>query len=240
MPEKTIPQHIGIIMDGNGRWAQNIGKPRSFGHREGLEAAKRITKAASEMGIKYITLYVFSTENWKRTEAEVSFLMQLLKYHLKKELDFYRENQTKVLHSGDILTLPTQVQNELKSVIKDTADYEGLTVNLAINYGGRNEIIRAANKWLEKNRSENTLLSEKDLVSFMDQPEVPDPDLIIRTAGEKRLSNFLLWESAYSEFYFSDKFWPEWTKTELEAAVNEYMNRDRKFGAVPKAQEQIN
>ena len=240
MPEKTIPQHIGIIMDGNGRWAQNIGKPRSFGHREGLEAAKRITKAASEMGIKYITLYVFSTENWKRTEAEVSFLMQLLKYHLKKELDFYRENQTKVLHSGDISALPTQVQNELKSVIKDTADYEGLTVNLAINYGGRNEIIRAANKWLEKNRSENTLLSEKDLVSFMDQPEVPDPDLIIRTAGEKRLSNFLLWESAYSEFYFSDKFWPEWTKTELEAAVNEYMNRDRKFGAVPKAQEQIN
>ena len=162
MPEKSIPKHIGIIMDGNGRWARNLGKPRSFGHREGLEAAKRITKAASEMGIKYITLYVFSTENWKRTESEVSFLMQLLKYHLKKEFDFYRENQTRVLHSGDITALPGPVQMEIKSVVSDTADFKGLTVNLAINYGGRDEIMRAANKWLEKNRSSESLLTEKD------------------------------------------------------------------------------
>ena len=240
MPEKSIPQHIGIIMDGNGRWAQNLGKPRSFGHREGLEAAKRITKAASELGIKYITLYVFSTENWKRTEAEVSFLMQLLKYHLKKEFDFYRENQTRVLHSGNMTALPESVQKEIISVIRDTADFAGLTVNLAINYGGRDEIIRAANKWLKKNRSSDTPIEEKDILSFMDQPDVPDPDLIIRTAGEKRLSNFLLWESAYSEFYFSDKFWPEWTKTDLEDAVDNYMKRDRKFGAVPEAQEKNN
>ncbi len=212
MPEKSIPQHIGIIMDGNGRWAQNLGKPRSFGHREGLEAAKRITKAASELGVQYITLYVFSTENWKRAEAEVSFLMQLLKYHLKKEFDFYRENQTRVLHSGDITTLPEQVRKEIKSVVHDTADFKGLTVNLAINYGGRDEIIRAANRWLRENRSSDTPITEESLISFMDQPGVPDPDLIIRTAGEKRLSNFLLWESAYSEYYFSDKFWPEWTK----------------------------
>ena len=239
MPEKSIPQHIGIIMDGNGRWAQNLGKPRSFGHREGLEAAKRITKAASEIGIKYITLYVFSTENWKRTEAEVSFLMQLLKYHLKKEFDFYRENQTRVLHSGNITALPEAVQKEIRSVVKDTSDYTGLTVNLAINYGGRDEIMRAANKWLEKNKSSNSLITEKDILSFMDQPEVPDPDLIIRTAGEKRLSNFLLWESAYSEFYFSDKFWPEWTKADLEEAVDNYMTRDRKFGAVPEMQEKV-
>ena len=237
MPEKSIPKHIGIIMDGNGRWARNLGKPRSFGHREGLEAAKRITKAASEMGIKYITLYVFSTENWKRTESEVSFLMQLLKYHLKKEFDFYRENQTRVLHSGDITALPGPVQMEIKSVVSDTADFKGLTVNLAINYGGRDEIMRAANKWLEKNRSSESLLTEKDLISNMDQPGIPDPDLIIRTAGEKRLSNFLLWESAYSEFYFSEKFWPEWTKSDLEEAVNEYLKRDRKFGAVPQMQE---
>lgn len=234
MPEKNIPQHIGLIMDGNGRWAQNLGKPRSFGHREGLEAAKRITVAASELGIKYITLYVFSTENWKRTEAEVSFLMQLLKYHLKKEFDFYRENQTRVLHSGDKNKLPDTVKKEIDSVVKDTADFKGLTVNLAINYGGRDEIMRAANRWLEKNRNSENSLTETELVQFMDQPDVPDPDLIIRTAGEKRLSNFLLWESAYSEYYFSDKFWPEWGKEDLEKAVKEYMNRDRKFGAVPQ------
>ena len=240
MPERNIPQHIGIIMDGNGRWARKLGKPRSFGHREGLEAAKRITKAASEIGIKYITLYVFSTENWKRTETEVSFLMQLLKYHLKKEFDFYRDNQTRVLHSGDITALPEAVQSEIKSVIRDTSGFKGLTVNLAINYGGRDEIIRAANKWLKKNRSSETLLTENDLVSYMDQPDVPDPDLIIRTAGEKRLSNFLLWGSAYSEFYFSDKFWPEWTKADLEEAVDSYMKRNRKFGAVPDTQEKNN
>ncbi len=234
MPERTIPQHIGIIMDGNGRWAQNLGKPRSFGHREGLEAAKRITKAASELGIKYITLYVFSTENWKRTEAEVSFLMQLLKYHLKKEFDFYRENQTRVLHSGDITSLPDQVKKEINAVVRDTAGFKGLTVNLAINYGGRDEIMRAANRWLDKNRTSDSSINEKELTAFMDQPEVPDPDLIIRTAGEKRLSNFLLWESAYSEFYFSEKFWPEWTKKELEEAIREYMKRNRKFGAVPQ------
>ncbi len=232
MPENIYPQHIAIIMDGNGRWARNIGKPRSFGHREGLEAAKRITKAASQMGIKYLTLYVFSTENWKRTESEVSFLMQLLKYHLKKELDFYRENQTRVIHSGDISSLPETVQREILSVIRDTADFNGLTVNLAINYGGRNEIIRAANRWLDKNRDTDNSFSEDDFRQYLDQPEMPDPDLIIRTAGEKRLSNFLLWESAYSEFYFSEKFWPEWCAGDLETAVKNYMSRDRKFGAV--------
>ena len=232
MPENIYPQHIAIIMDGNGRWARNIGKPRSFGHREGLEAAKRITKAASQMGIKYLTLYVFSTENWKRTESEVSFLMQLLKYHLKKELDFYRENQTRVIHSGDISSLPETVQREILSVIRDTADFKGLTVNLAINYGGRNEIIRAANRWLDKNRNTDNSFSEDDFRQYLDQPEIPDPDLIIRTAGEKRLSNFLLWESAYSEFYFSEKFWPEWCAGDLETAVKNYMSRDRKFGAV--------
>ncbi len=135
------------------------------------------------MGIKYITLYVFSTENWKRTEAEVSFLMQLLKYHLKKELDFYRENQTRVLHSGDISALPSQVKKEINSVIKDTADYKGLTVNLAINYGGRDEIIRAANKWIEKT-DQKILYYLKRYSIFHGSAEVPDPDLIIRTAGE--------------------------------------------------------
>ena len=160
--------------------------------------------------------------------------MQLLKYHLKKEFDFYRENQTRVLHSGDITSLPDQVKKEINAVVRDTAEFKGLTVNLAINYGGRDEIMRAANRWLEKNRTSGSSLNEKELKRFMDQPEVPDPDLIIRTAGEKRLSNFLLWESAYSELYFSEKFWPEWTKKELEEAIREYMKRNRKFGAVPQ------
>ena len=231
MSDKKLPVHIGIIMDGNGRWAQNLGKPRSFGHQEGLKTAKKIAIAALNAGVKYLSLYVFSTENWKRTEEEVSFLMQLIKSHLRAEYNFYKENKIRVLHSGDLKKLPKEIQKEITDITNETLAFDKLAVNLAINYGGRDEIIRAVNRWM-KNRSGDEELTENDLGKYLDLPDVPDPDLIIRTAGDLRLSNFLLWESAYSEFYFSEKAWPEWTEEDFNNAIQEYMKRDRKFGAV--------
>lgn len=232
---QKLPVHIGIIMDGNGRWAKEKGKPRSFGHREGLKTAKRIIKAASDIGIKFISLYTFSTENWKRAEKETSFLMKLLKTHLKREYNFYRENRIRVLHSGYLDGLPKDIIMEIKQVKKDTAGYPGLTVNLAVNYGGRNEIIRAVNRIIKKykNEEKNKLKITEEIVrENLDLPEFPDPDLIIRTGGEKRLSNFLLWESAYSELIFSPVLWPDWEETELINAVKEYQQRERRFGGV--------
>ncbi|MCL2792249.1 MAG: polyprenyl diphosphate synthase [Spirochaetaceae bacterium] len=231
MSDKKLPVHIGIIMDGNGRWAQSLGKPRSFGHQEGLKTAKKIALAALNAGVNYLSLYVFSTENWKRTEEEVSFLMRLIKNHLKAEYDFYKENRIKVLHSGDLAKLPKEIQKEITDVTEATASFDKLSVNLAINYGGRDEIIRAVNRWT-KSRSNTENLTESDLKKHLDLPDVPDPDLIIRTAGDLRLSNFLLWESAYSEFYFSSKSWPEWTEEDFNNAIQDYMTRDRKFGAL--------
>lgn len=233
MSEKKPPVHIAIIMDGNGRWAQSKGKPRSFGHQEGLKAAKRITLAASQAGVKFLSLYAFSTENWKRTESEVSFLMQLIKLHLKKEYDFYRKNMIRVIHSGNLEMLPADVKKEINDVTESTSSFKGLTVNLAINYGGRDEIVRAVNRWTAANPSPDSRITENSLQNYLDHPDLPDPDLIIRTAGEKRLSNFLLWESAYSEYYFSDKYWPEWEEADLATAINSYRKRERKFGAVP-------
>ena len=158
MSDKKLPVHIGIIMDGNGRWAQSLGKPRSFGHQEGLKAAKRIAVAALNAGVKYLSLYVFSTENWKRAEDEISFLMQLIKKHLKAEYDFYRENQIRVFHSGDLKKLPREIQNEITDVTKATSSFDKLSVNLAINYGGRDEIIRAINRWIEKKSGPEDLI----------------------------------------------------------------------------------
>ncbi|MBI9100084.1 MAG: di-trans,poly-cis-decaprenylcistransferase, partial [Spirochaetaceae bacterium] len=197
-----LPNHVGIIMDGNGRWAKNRGLIRSKGHREGLESAKRIVKAAADIGLKYISLYVFSTENWKRAEEEISFLMVLIKTYLKSEFKFYKENKIKVVHSGDLKKLPPDIQKEITTIVHDTKDFTGLTMNLLINYGGKDEILRAVNKWNKTGRS--SVLDEETLYSFFDAPEVPPLDLIIRSAGERRLSNFLLWQSAYAEYYFSE------------------------------------
>ena len=227
-----LPVHVGIIMDGNGRWAERRKAVRSAGHREGLNTAKRIVKLASDIGIKYLTLYVFSTENWKRAEGEVSFLMRLISQYLKKEYNFYRENRVRVRHLGDIALLPDFVRKDLVAATRDTAGFEGIVVTLAINYGGRDEIIRSINRWLEKNESGNVSISESDLRSNLDCPDVPDPDFIIRTGGEKRLSNFLLWESAYSEIYFSAKLWPDFTERDFYRALENYSHRDRKYGGV--------
>jgi undecaprenyl diphosphate synthase len=217
-------------MDGNGRWAQQRGLGRSDGHKEGLKAAKLITQAASDLGIRYLSLYVFSTENWKRTEQEVSFLMFLLRTHLLKEWDFYRRNRIRVVHSGDLSGLPVEVQGDLLQVQEDTAAFDGLTVNLAINYGGQDEILRAFRRWQDS--SERPFLDTASFQAYLDQPRHPPVDLLIRTAGEMRLSNFLIWESAYAEFYFSEKYWPDWTGDDLGLALKEYRKRQRKFGGI--------
>ncbi len=226
----TLPTHIGFIMDGNGRWAKKRGLIRTKGHQEGLETAKKVIKYASDIGIQFVSLYAFSTENWKRAQDEVSFLMFLIKKHLKKEYDFYRENQIKVVHSGDLTGLPKDVQKEITLVVNDTKNYKGLTVNLLINYGGRDEITRAVNKLL-KNKTKLTI-TESDIQDNLDNPMVPDVDLMVRSSGEERLSNFLLWQCAYSEFYYSDVLWPDFSVEDFDKAIVAYNNRNRRFGGV--------
>jgi undecaprenyl diphosphate synthase len=215
-------------MDGNGRWATARGKPRSEGHLEGVKAAKRVVSAAVEAGLSFLSLYTFSTENWSRAEEEVSYLMFLVRSYLRKEYDFYRKNGIRIVHSGNTETLPRDIVKEIENVTRDTAGYTGLTVNLGINYGGRDEIVRAVRRYLDRGPGEP--LTEDTLRRHLDQPELPDPDLIIRTANEQRLSNFLLWESAYSELYFSAKLWPDWDKADLLDALDDYSRRSRRFG----------
>ena len=230
------PKHIGIIMDGNGRWAEKRGLFRTQGHLEGLKAAKRIVKAASDLGITYLTLFTFSTENWKRTVEEVGFIMGLVKQYLLAELDFSRENRIRVRHAGDRDGLPKDILKEIDQVCKETESFTGTQVILALNYGGRDEIVRAVKKIITHNQNEGSAvmeITEENISRFMDNPDIPDPDLIIRTAGEFRTSNFLLWEGAYSEYYISGKFWPDWDKEDLEKAIKNYRSRERRFGAVP-------
>ncbi len=223
---RSIPAHVAIFMDGNGRWAKARGMPRTEGHREGLKAAKRIVLAARNLGIRYLTLYTFSTENWKRAQEEVRFLMGLVSTYLCAEFDFYREQGVRVVHSGDIDGLPPEVQAAIRQVMADTAALTGITVNLAINYGGRDEIVRA----IRRLPADHTAMTEEQFRGYLDVPDMPDPDLIIRAGGELRLSNFLIWQAAYSELYFSDVLWPDWTDEHLERAVQEYTHRERRYG----------
>lgn len=225
----SLPRHVGIIMDGNGRWARQRGLVRTKGHEEGLKRAKDITKAAADLGLEYVTLYVFSTENWKRTEQEVGFLMNLIHIHLLDELQFYRDNQIRVRQIGDLSGLPKNIQKDIREAEEDTKDFTGLTVILAVNYGGRDEIVRAVNKIISSGK---TSICEEDISSSFDIPDLPDVDLLIRTGGEKRLSNFLMWKSAYAELVFSDTLWPDYGREEFVADIAEYQKRTRKFGAV--------
>jgi len=231
--QENIPRHVGIIMDGNGRWAKQHSLARTKGHKEGLKAAKRIVKAASEIGIQYLTLYTFSTENWKRAASEVNFIMSLIKKHLRSEMDFYRQNRLRIRSTGNIKGLPEEIALEFTGAEEDTKDFPGMNVILAVNYGGRDEIIRAFHRYASAGKDPSSV-SENDISSYLDNPDVPDPDLIIRSAGEYRLSNFLLWEAAYSEIYISDKLWPDFTETDLVKAIKDYQRRDRRFGGRKK------
>jgi undecaprenyl diphosphate synthase len=215
-------------MDGNGRWARQRGRPRTQGHLEGLKAAKRVVKSAAEFAVTWLTLYTFSTENWKRTVEEVDFIMGLVKQYLRAELDFYRENKIRIRHTGNREGLPADVLSELDDACEITRNFGGLQVILALNYGGRDEIARACRRLLAAGEA----VSVEKLSLYMDNPDVPDPDLIIRTAGEFRTSNFLLWEGAYSEYFISDKLWPDWTGDDLAQAIEAYKKRERKYGAV--------
>ncbi|MCL2608774.1 MAG: polyprenyl diphosphate synthase [Treponema sp.] len=227
-----VPRHVGIIMDGNGRWAQRRNLVRTQGHLEGLKAAKRVVKAASDMGIGFLTLYAFSTENWKRTAQEVGFIMGLVKRYLREEMDFYRENGIRIRHAGDASGLPADIAGEIREAERSTRDFSGLQVVLAINYGGRDELVRAVRRLSARHPEGLSGIGEDDISACLDNPDVPDPDLIIRSAGELRTSNLLLWEGAYAELLFSPKLWPDWSGEDLVRAVDEYRNRTRRFGAV--------
>ncbi len=225
----TIPKHIAIIMDGNGRWAKSRHLPRLAGHREGANAVKRTVEAAQKLGIKFLTLYAFSTENWSRPQDEINGLMDLL----CKTLDAYtQEAKTKnyrLIVSGSREKLPATVLEKIDKAVQTTVPNTGLTVNLALNYGARQEIVHAVNTLLASGK---TTLTMDDISAHLYQPHVPDPELIIRTSGEERLSNFLLWQAAYSEFYFTPVLWPDFNAQELQKALDAYAQRARRFGGI--------
>ena len=235
--KSRVPAHVGIIMDGNGRWAQQRGLGRSAGHKEGANTAREIVKAAVRSGVRWLTLYTFSTENWKRTAEEVSFLMGLLKAHLRAEFEFYKKEQVRILHLGDKSGLSDDVLYEIETVEKETAGFTGMNLVLAINYGARDEITRAIQKMLEEQsraQRENSAahgIEAEDFSRFFDIPLLPDADLIIRTGGEKRLSNFLLWQAAYAEFDFTDTLWPDYIDEDFYRAIADFQKRHRRFGA---------
>lgn len=230
LDNKNLPLHVAITMDGNGRWAQQRKLPRTAGHDQGLHTGKRIVKLASDLGIKYLTLYVFSTENWKRTEKEVGFLMNLIHIHLCGELDFYKQNGIKINHIGDIESLPDSIKKDITVAIEDTKDFSGMTLNLAINYGGRDELLRGIKKIINNKINENEI-TEQLISSFLDMPQSPDVDLLIRTGGEKRLSNFLLWHIPYAEQIYTDTLWPDYTDEEFLKNIEDFSHRNRRFGA---------
>jgi len=226
-----IPEHIGIIMDGNGRWAEKRYLPRVAGHKEGIEAVRRTVKAADKYKIKYLTLYSFSTENWKRPKEEVDFLFYLMEENLKKEGEELNKNNVKVRFSGRRWVLPENLVKIMDYVENLTKENTGLNLIFAINYGGRSEVVDAV-KEIIKNGYKEADVNEDLIRKFLYLPDVPDADLIIRTSGEKRISNFLLWQSAYSEFYFTPVLWPDFDENEFLKALIEYQKRKRKFGGI--------
>ena len=229
---RGVPEHVAIIMDGNGRWAKKRGLPRTAGHKEGLTSAKKIVAAAAKLGIKYVTLYTFSTENWKRAQEEVGYLMGLIKGHLRAEFEFYKKNGIRVEHIGDLQGLPEDVRNEIINAKKDTEHFTGTTCVLAINYGSRDEIVRGIKKLISSGVSADSI-TEDTFTKSLDIPALPPVDLMIRTGGEERLSNFLLWQCAYAEFVFTDTLWPDYNEDEFCADIEKFQQRNRRFGGVP-------
>lgn len=233
--KKTVPKHIAIIMDGNGRWAKAKNLPRTFGHKAGVETIRDIVKECNELGVKYLTLYAFSTENWKRPKDEVGTLMSLLVEYLKGEFDELNRNNVVINNIGNISKLPEVCQKELLSAYERTKNNTGLTLNLALNYGGRNDIIQAfkgMHNDIEEGKFTVEDIDDCKVSEYLYTKGIPDPELMIRTSGEQRLSNYLLWQLAYAEFWFTDTFWPDFTKKELRKAIYDYQNRDRRFGGV--------
>lgn len=224
-----LPVHIAIIMDGNGRWALKRGLPRSFGHRAGVENVRTVIKTSSDIGIKMLTLYAFSTENWKRPKDEVNVLMDLLVEFMKSKLNELHENNVKINAIGDLSKLPERVQAEIKRTMALTKDNTGLIVNMALNYGGRAELVEAVRHIVVEQPDK---ITEQTISEHLYTAGMPDPDIIIRTSGETRLSNFLLYQCAYSELVFTDTLWPDFDKVEYLSILKRYENADRRYGAV--------
>ena len=223
----SLPTHIGIIMDGNGRWAKKRGLPRTFGHKAGGEAFVKIVTECRKIGIKCLTVYAFSTENWKRSEAEVSALMTLMKDYMVRYTDTLLKNGIRLRVLGDLSRFEHSTINEINKRIEMSKNNDTMTLCIALNYGGRAELTTAVNKLLKSGKTE---ITEKDISDALYTEGLPDPDLIIRTSGEQRTSNFLLWQSAYSEYYFTDVLWPDFDEKELQKAIEEYSKRNRRFG----------
>lgn len=234
----NVPQHIAIILDGNGRWAKAMGMPRNYGHAQGSKNVEKICEEAWRMGIKYLTVYAFSTENWSRPENEVAALMKLLRNYMKTCLKTAAKNDMKIRVIGDIEPLDDDIKSRIRELEAATTDNGGLNFTIALNYGSRDELTRAAQK-MAKDCAEGKIkaeeIDESVFETYLDTHGIPDPDMMIRTSGEQRLSNYLLWQLAYSEFYFTDVPWPDFTKEELVKAIEEYNHRHRRFGKVEEA-----
>lgn len=238
--DKTkLPKHIAIIMDGNGRWAKSHGKPRVFGHKNGVTAVREVSEGAAELGIEHLTLYAFSTENWNRPALEVNALMTLLVETIKNEVETLNKNNIKLNAIGDLKKLPSKSYKTLMSAIEETKNNTRMTLHLALNYSSRWEIVNAT-KNISKHIVEGLLntedIDEKLFTSYLSTANIPDPELLIRTSGEHRISNYLLWQIAYSELYFTDVFWPDFKKHDLYLAISNFQNRERRFG---KTSEQL-
>lgn len=231
----NVPQHIAIILDGNGRWAKQHGMPRNFGHTQGAKNVETICREAWNLGVKYLTVYAFSTENWSRPKEEVDALMKLLRNYMKNCIKTAEKNHMRVRIIGDKSKLDADIQESIAKLEEASKNQDGLNFQIAINYGSRDEMLRGMQKMLEEYR-ENPFsieeLDEKKFESYLDTADIPDPDLMIRTSGEQRISNYLLWQLAYTELYFADVPWPDFTKKELVKAIEDYNNRDRRYGGI--------
>lgn len=224
-------EHVAIIMDGNGRWAQRRGLPRSLGHREGMKRVVDIVRYASEKGLKYLSLYAFSTENWKRPEDEVKGLMQLLVIYVRSQLSVLKKENVRLEILGDIEALPSLARKEIQRAVMETANNDGMILNIALNYGGRDEIKRALSL-AAKELVDSDGADDIDIADYLYTSGQPDPDLLIRPGGEMRLSNFLIYQMAYTELYFTELLWPDFDERAFDLAIEEYGNRNRRFGGV--------
>lgn len=231
----VIPEHVAIIMDGNGRWAKRRGLPRTMGHKEGCAVVERTVEDAARLGIKYLTVYGFSTENWKRSADEVGALMQLFRYYMVRLLKIAKANNVRVRMIGERSRFDQDIIDGINRLERETKDNSGLTFVIAVNYGGRDEIVRAAKKIIRDAVAGDVTpeqMNEEVFTSYLDTADMPDPDLLIRTSGELRLSNYLLWQLAYTELYVTDCMWPDFNKEELKKAIAAYNSRERRFGGV--------
>ena len=238
----NVPQHVAIILDGNGRWAKAKGMPRNYGHAQGSKNVERICEEAWRMGIKYLTVYAFSTENWSRPQNEVDALMKLLRNYMKTCLKTAEKNRMRVRVIGDKTGLDEDIRTRIKELEEASKNNDGLNFQIAINYGSRDEMLRGMRKMyadLRDGKLQENEIDETHFEAYLDTKDIPDPDLLIRTSGEQRLSNYLLWQLAYSEFYFTEVPWPDFHKEELEKAVEAYNKRDRRFGALSEEDGEI-